>query len=241
MRGWLKLAVAEVRAEFPSTEVSQAFRIFNISPTTDTRRTGLPDPSLDKDLERLASVAKVPLADLREQYLQFRDFAVRGISASKCDNKTAWKRALDMVSNRRASTRNTFPYNALKPVLLRYFAFCASTSGVEQTFTLWQVAVNDRQPASRELEWAYTKAKADVKRDSPEEICKSAQKISASLYSRARASGSGRSTRIDKGIKRKLGSADGKSRSPLFCARGSAIFHHLQCSHLTRSGLKPSL
>ncbi len=173
MRAWLKLAKAEVRAEFPDFEVAQAFRIFDSASGASWRS----NTELPKHVACLAKACDVDGVALKQQFATFEDFAHREIRATGCDNKEAWRRAVIQMGARRAATRRLYPDKAIRVVLQRWFAFCASTSGVEQGFTKGQIAFTDRQErASSNLESAYIKLAIDAKRDDPMEICKAAQR-----------------------------------------------------------------
>ncbi len=219
LRGWLVLAHAEVKAEFPCWEVAQAFRIFNIGTTSSS---DISEEEHVSHLECLAKVVGVNAMDLRSQYDAYSGFAEREIKASRCNAKDGWQRALQMVSKRQSSIRGLYPDFALRPVLYRYFAFAASSSGVEQTFTQAQIAVTDRQQsAGRLLDLAYTRIKVDGGRDDPVNIIQGAQSVWGRTYGIAKVSGSDRLSRIDKGTKRKLSDAKTGEAAFVRARRGS--------------------
>ena len=136
------------------------------------------------------------------QYHRFWDLASREAKAAGRGNKAAWTYALTQVQGKNASTRRAWPCDALRPVVERWVAFCASTSGVEQGFTQAQMAVSDRQNCSPTLEWSYVKLKVDANRDDLTKVCKGAQRVWAACFGATRVSGSAKAPRIDKGAKR---------------------------------------
>ena len=71
-----------------------------------------------------------------------------------------------------------------------WFAFCASTSGVEQAFTKAQTAINDRQDSATDtFEWVLAKLATDVAHHSKDELCKGAQRVWSQCFGIPRASG----------------------------------------------------
>lgn len=96
----------------------------------------------------LATAVGVDELGLRSQLRVFSDLASRKMETTRCDNRTAWAGVLQEVAERRASTRRVYPDDCLRPVVERWLAFCASTSGVEQGFTAGMVAVGVRQESS---------------------------------------------------------------------------------------------
>ncbi len=201
LRGWLKLAQAEVRAEFPTWEVAQSFRVFNVAAVDSG---SMSEHVLSSYFECLAKVSGIDCIELRAQFDVYKGFVLRELRSSKCTVKEAWQRAIDQVQQRHSSTRRMYPDSALRPALYRYLAFCGSSSGVEQTFTQAQIAVSDRQlGAGRLLELAYTKIKVDASRDSVLDVVKRAQSVWANLYGIVKKSGGTRKPRIDRGVKRK--------------------------------------
>ena len=194
-RGWLKLCLAEIRAEFPDFESAQAFRVFDVA-GSDRK------PTSNEHFQRLANICDVDADALESQYHRFWDLASREAKAAGRGNKAAWTYALTQVQGKNASTRRAWPCDALRPVVERWVAFCASTSGVEQGFTQAQMAVSDRQNCSPTLEWSYVKLKVDANRDDLTKVCKGAQRVWAACFGATRVSGSAKAPRIDKGAKR---------------------------------------
>jgi hypothetical protein len=196
-QGWLRLCLAEIRAEFPDFEACQAFRVFDVA-SSDRKPTGCKD-----HFQRLAKICNVDPDALESQYAKFWDLASQEAKATGSGNKAAWRYALKQVEGKKASTRRAWPDDALRPVVERWVAFCASTSGVEQGFTQAQLAVSDRQNCSPTLETSYVKLKVDVKRDNLDTVCSLAQKVWAACFGASRASGSTqRAPKVERGCKR---------------------------------------
>lgn len=197
MRAWLKLALAEVRAEFPDSEVAQALRVLNVANY---------EPDLEhapaawhEQVQRLARAFDVDETELGSQICLHSRMVRIKLAATGCDSKAAWVEVLNDISRRRPCTRVLLPDGAIRPVVARWLAFVVSTSGVEQGFTSGMIAVTDRQGnASIELERAYLKLKVDAKRDDADVICKLAQSVWATCIGTVRASGiANRCTAID--------------------------------------------
>ena len=129
MGHWVKICEATVKAEFPHFETQQAFSIFNVkdvdgNPPERATRTDLlsqlqrafheqDDAEAGVQLERLWHVAK-------------RICSEEGMSSAD-----AWRKAIEDVSRLRKGPA----YKALLPLLVRFWAAGASTSGVEQSFS----------------------------------------------------------------------------------------------------------
>jgi len=119
MINWLKLARAVVEAEFPSFEAVSAFGALNLSKTQHT----LNADSVVNQITSLAHLVKVSKAELSAQF----DKYIRSALVYVRDGKAvadAWRAA---VANRNGC-------KALQQVLIRFVAYCISTSGVEQLF-----------------------------------------------------------------------------------------------------------
>lgn len=99
---------------------------------------------MEQCARRLAQVFRVDAAALAAQILAHRPIAARIKSAGHgFDNKTSWQEAVRKTQGH-PSTRDSYPVDALKPVLMRYLAFVVSTSGVEQSFS---VGLRSLEPA----------------------------------------------------------------------------------------------
>jgi hypothetical protein len=195
MRIWLKLALEEVRAEFPSNEVAQAFRCFNVHEKPQHRSR----EAMNESLGCLAKACDVDTIELQAEFYACDDMAIVEARATGCDAKSAWATVLRGMQARRAEVRAKHRTDAIRQVVARWFAFCASTSGVEQGFTASQVAVTDRQNANPPLERAYIKLKVDSGRDDEGDLCKLAQTEWALSFGMPRRH---LKSRMDKGVKR---------------------------------------
>jgi hypothetical protein len=135
MRSFTTLAREVVQAEFPDFELFAAFQVFDLA----DGGTGSKEPSSHEGgnfaVRRLAQVFKVDEAALAAQIKAHRPIALSTKSAGHgFDNKTAWQ-ATVQKTQKHGGTRAAYPVDALMPVLTRYLSFCASTSGVEQSFS----------------------------------------------------------------------------------------------------------
>lgn len=134
---------------------------------------------------------------LRSQFNTFAVQARREAAGTRCSSKDAWERVVNRIAGCRAETRRLFPDDSLRPALLRWFAFCASTSGVEQGFTKAQWALTDRQGrAGGILEWSYTKLAVDSQRDDANVLCKVAQLVWTKCFGVPRLSGTAHRTAL---------------------------------------------
>ena len=102
MRVWLKLAVAEVRAEFPDWEAAQAFRIFDVT----ANRVWSRSDGLQAHIACLAKSCDVDQVALQTQFEMVEDTAAREMRLTRCDSKTAWPRAVHYVAATREYSRS---------------------------------------------------------------------------------------------------------------------------------------
>jgi len=148
MRIWCRLAQETIAAEFPAYEISQAFRVFNLH-----NRTAAWQPSDEyyEDLARLAQVCGCNSAGLITEIGVLEPAARREYASISC-NRQAWQSAWAHWTKNQAHVRRSqrTPLPNLHAVLLRYLAFTASTSGVEQTFTLGMRACTVFQQSATE-------------------------------------------------------------------------------------------
>ena len=152
-------------------------------------------------VERLARACEVDRAGLHGQFKQLEDMARLEAATSRCDNKEAWRRVVLRLAGVRRSTRELYPLDCIRPVIERWFAFCASTSGVEQSFTKGQHAFGNKQLGSLPLhKWSVLKLKVDASSNNPDELCKIAQQVWSRCFGIPRASGAERKRRLDAGL-----------------------------------------
>lgn len=111
----------------------------------------------------LAKAIGVDELGLGSQLRLFADIVKQKMDTTRCDNRTAWAEILRELSARRLDTRRVYPDDCLRPVVERWLAFCASTSGVEQGFTAGMVAVTVRQESSSARLEVYVKQEEQVK------------------------------------------------------------------------------
>ena len=173
-------------------------------------------------LERLAIACKVNATELKAQFDCFATQACHEASSTGCSNKDAWQRVLARVANLRPEARRRYPDDCLRPVLYMWFAFCASTSGVEQAFTKGQRAFTDRQASSSAaFEQSVIRLVTDTTGIDVDDLCKAAQRVWARCCGIARASGSvSRPANFNSGRKR---SASGFGEAAFLRKRRGAL------------------
>lgn len=203
MRAWCKLAVEVCRAEFPDYSVFSALGIFNLSVTPQSAAAGQAVLKLyDSSVERLAQLFQVCPQRLRDQVAKHRPVAAKLAADTACGNREAWQQAL-LKTQRHNCTRQAYAADALKPVLLRYLSWRASTSAVEQGFS--QLDRCGPAMASSGIRHETVCLRALLAKASPAEMeatCRAAQE----LYSESGLSGQTRRhvrVRIDSGCKRR--------------------------------------
>lgn len=202
MQAWCKLAVEVCRAEFPDYSVFCAFGIFNLSATPQSAGAGHAVLKLhDISVERLAQLFQVCPRRLVDQVAKHRPVAAKLAADSACGNREAWQKALMMTQGNR-HTRQAYAADALKPVLLRYLSWRASTSAVEQGFS--QLDRCGPAMASSGIRHETVCLRALLAKASPAELeatCRAAQE----LYSQCGPSCRRHDTvRIDCGCKRQM-------------------------------------
>ena len=201
MKGWLRLLLAEIEAEFPDWEVSQAFRVFNVC---DSGSNWVCNDDVIVDLERLAKTFDVSFDDLRLQFLRFRG-RVAVEARTTQDNKTAWANVMRHVSDRNVATRSDdrLEICALSAVVFRYLAWGFSTSGIEQGFTRSMRSFSVFQEASKpEYEDRMVRLALEGPSNRPRELAQRARLLWPAMgFGNARTT-SARSKRSDAGVKR---------------------------------------
>lgn len=198
----------------------KAFRIFDVSGQSWSNNS-----ELATHTERLARACGVDHVGLQAQFQQLEDMARREAATSRCDNKEAWRRVLVRLVGSRKATRELYPHDCLRPVVERWFAFCASTSGVEQSFTKGQHAFGFKQlGALPQHEWSTLKLKVDSSNNDPDKLTTLAQRVWTRCFGIPRASGTDRrKARVDTGLTRKrTAAALDKSEASFVRARRQA-------------------
>ena len=85
---------------------------------------------------------------LRAQLAHHQPIAASIAKETRCDNRVAWQRALGRTQKTHVS-KQTYPASALGLVLQRYVAWTASSSGVEQNFSIAERLRLSRAPAEK--------------------------------------------------------------------------------------------
>ena len=192
MRAYLVLARAALDAEFPSFEIAQSFRVFDLA-------APLADGS-----QHLARIGKALDIDPLLLIAQWRDILPRAQAlqpkASSTSNKDAWRAALERLDqDRRLAAAH--PSEQLRLALLAYATLGVSTSGVEQQFSKSALKFTDRMgKASAEKEEAFMRIIMDLPDRDLGMTLRQAQKVWARAFGAPRASR--KRPRFDLGTKR---------------------------------------
>ena len=145
MRAWYRLARKALQAEFPAFEICQSFRVFDLG---RGQNVNVGDGSLQADFKRLAQVTGCSANGLQTE-VEWLQPAARRQHATLMDNRLAWRAAWQENQSVSSNRRKTCPN--LETALLRFIAFSASTSGVEQSFTRGMRAMTGFQQSSSEV------------------------------------------------------------------------------------------
>ena len=234
MKSWYVLMRIVCRTEFPEYENLQAFSIFNLYAERKDSRTTLHNKDSAQYKETVGRVAR--LADVDEEQLLHELGLHKPIAANICDqngctNKEAWRLCLSKTQTK-ASTRARYPAAALRPALIAYGNFGASSSGVEQGFSKVNRMISKQQLGSCRsiLEKHLTKIILDRRPDETEQVVQHARQVWMNTYGEHRTGPV--AGRMDKGIKRKqtdsttpqseIGWLRRRRKQVLTCAAGSA-------------------
>ena len=205
MGRWVGMLREAASAEFPEFTVFNAFGIFNLAAKAPTAPAGENQVATD----RLAQVFGVPAEALRAELARWRPLAQLSLRDYGCSNKEAWQRALQCHVGRRQkpSQRSVDRPDALITVLLRYLAWSASTSRIEQTFSTCQRLMGHRGSADVPYEEMLVRLAA-ARSDVASEVAKTLARAQALWSAQTdRRDNPARAVRADKGLKRKTGVA----------------------------------
>ena len=193
MRGWLKVMLTEINAEFPPFEFLQAFSPFNLSgePAAIVDRGG---PQLRRHLARLAHALQLDERALHWEYVTLLEAAISHHAEHGGTYKAAWS----IVCLQAAG-----PKRNIEKVILTWLATSASSSGVEQDFSKGAFVFNNRQLKS-DLQHERSSHRVALYNGSTERLLAGAQRVWRLCFGVCRASGSAnRAPRVDKGVKRR--------------------------------------
>ena len=129
MSSWLPLAAETVRAEFPGYELAQAYTVFLLQTQAPCE--------VDTHFRRLAMLVGADWRQAKLEYQVFWRFAKHCFDNGK-DVLESWKAAVEKgfaYAEKHPGEENSSSFDALLPILPRFFGFCASTSGLEQGFS----------------------------------------------------------------------------------------------------------
>ena len=132
---WVRVAKSVLDAEFPAFELLQSFSIFTAAAKVSAHLC----PSAfvasnQRHFDRLARTFNVDAAALASQFIDHVFIAKQSMASSPgMTLRDAWKTAI-MRSQTKSTTRANHPVTALKPVVLRYLVYLASTTAIEHGF-----------------------------------------------------------------------------------------------------------
>lgn len=200
MRAWTVLASDVLKAEFPDFSFLSAFSVFSLRSELPAHRS---IDSLDithrRKLERLAQTWG--LLNFTGQYLEFQPVAVkifRDVTGST--NLSAWRAAIERGARAFGSPAD------LVFVLQRFACFGASTSGIEQSFSLVQkILPACRLNAKVELDTESRLIALLVEKQTlaqVEHLCEASSKIWLEVFPGSRRFRNHTRPRLDKGIAR---------------------------------------
>ena len=194
MKCWCRLARAIVEAEFPDFQVVMAFSIFNLGSERLEAGTKFSDitPKQNRDMERLCKILDVDLLVFKEQFMDHRALAERAWAKGTDDKLMCWREALARNSARPEQAAK-HPHSELLRVLIRFGAWKASTSGVEQSFGRLALKGVDESHRANMLpdteQWVFKIAvdyKPSMGRAQRQKLITDAQKIWVEVYQRHR-------------------------------------------------------
>ncbi len=209
MRGWLKLMVTEVNAEFPEWEFVQAFAVFNLSdePAVLAQRQGA---TLRRHLCRIAQALKLEEPALHWEFTSH----LEDVCAHFREHGGSFKKSWIHVCTK---SNGNCPNTNLEKAILCWLTTSCSTSGVEQNFSKGAWGFNDRQLSCG---MAHERATHRLLLyDGPiDVIIEGAQRVWKHCFGTSRLSGSdNREEREDKGSKRVLLRSGGRQvENPCF-------------------------
>lgn len=216
MRVWLRLARRVISAEFPSSELLNAFRIFNVSK----------DPEATHDMERafhrLAKVFGLDKERLAEEFRKCLPIARQRVTHLGHHLRQAWSYAVD---------HPRFDTSQLRQIVYRYLGWGLSSSGVERAFATARDVLSQRAKASNKV-WRITLEMASGPPENEEALRNTigtAQEIWAKLFGPVRRK-PGR--RWDRGCQRS-GKAD--TRTGWLRERRQQLSHALQAASSSSS------
>ena len=178
MKCWTKLALEVLKTEFPHYGLFNAMRIFCVSGRAQQPAQG-PEGHDDDMTKRLAQVFRMNAVGLSEQLGRLRPLARKAMQNGCGSNKEAWTQVMQQTQNR-ASLRSSYPATDVAPVLLRFMAWQASTSGIEQNFSRIDRTQIAKTPGSPEHEIrAIRLLTSTLNPESEKKLCMDAQKLYA--------------------------------------------------------------
>ena len=196
MRGWLKLMVIEINAEFPEWEFVQAFAVFNLS-DEPAARAPRERATLRRHLCRIAHALQLDAPALHWEFTSHYGDARAHFIQHGGSSKASWIRTCTKSNGKRPNTN-------LEKAILCWLVTSCSTSGVEQNFSKGAWGFTDRQ-----LSYGIAHERSTHRLllyDGPiKDIIEGAQRVWKHCLGTQRASGSdNRTERRDKGVKRAL-------------------------------------
>jgi hypothetical protein len=133
---WVRVAKSVLSAEFPAFELLQSFSIFTAAAKVSTGMC--PTAFIEENLRHFQRLAHTFSVDANEFATQFVDhvFIAKQIMQSSpgVSLREAWKEAILRTQKANPATRANHPVNALRPVVVRYLVYVASTTAIEHGF-----------------------------------------------------------------------------------------------------------
>ena len=203
---WLQLSMAEARAEFPTWDVVQCLRPFDVFNDHTQPGCSAPDGDIADDLKRLALPIKCDHLQLHDQYLRALRVCKWHNYFGKSENVQMWQSFIDHIfAERRAASFALWLRGLARWRGLRF----TSTSGIESSFTRCLLRISDRQKAAKHNYEECLAMLVTLDEELLPEVCAAAQSSWVAMgFGVPRSSGS-RKRRVDWGTERAAESDDG--------------------------------
>ena len=202
MRAFVRVSISVTVAEFPNYEIVSAFRVFCLDEKKKSHNTE--DPEVAACFERLAMFYNVDQAQLQAEFADLSQVAKSRMTFNGCSARDAWQYAAMRAHERKGSR---FSVKALGNVLQGYLAVSISTAGVEQDFSRFKRVFGEQALGALDSTEAMVaklvldRPHVELKDDA---IIQRAQEIWSENFNKPRNRGD--TVRIDKGVKRSVGS-----------------------------------
>ena len=202
MKTFVALVSETLAAEFPTLDLTNAFKIFDVS--SKTRATGGEAPDHLAETQdcaaRLCQAFNVPLEPFLQEFWDHQAIATHHAVSHDTSSFLAWKESVRKTQSR-SSERH--PSGHLSQVLMRLGAWGGcTTSGVEQQFSQLRSWIGpERECLGADLQRCELKMLSDYDRCGSASVNRLAAAIWPCFYGTPRM---GCATRLDKGVKRRV-------------------------------------